>query len=157
MAAQLQIRPVVVRAVAVIIERIALFALRWPFRANVTGASVCVPPAPAETARGPHPFVDHVVAIVVLVVADLRRSWIDGRIAIFAIVVAKSEAFADAAPDLGEPAGHAMTIAVFVLAKRGGVQTFVDGAIAVVVFSVAELRRLLGGRRPRRGKQRWKW
>src|SRR5205814_76249 len=141
-AAELSIGAVVDDAVAVVVEKIALFGARLPRRAIVRHAARSVAAAPSLAARRSRPLVDHAVAVVVDEVAHLGGARKDLRVVVVAVAVARAEALRVArAAHPRRAVLDAVTVAVLVLAHHDGRKTLVDDAVAVVVFAVANFHR----------------
>jgi hypothetical protein len=135
-------RVVVVHAVAVIIETVAGFLSRGAGLAVRRVATRAVARAPAHTALRSYPIIDVAIAVIVLAVADLDDLWIDFRIRIITITTERR------VPRQITTAGYGLRcprlvvpVTVAVGPHRNGRSVLVNLPVAIVVLTVAHLRR----------------
>jgi hypothetical protein len=145
-SAQVRVTSVVDDAVAVVIEQVAQLRARWSRRAD-RRATDRVAAAPPDAARPANALVDQGVAVVVAVVADLGRAWIHRRVGVVAVAGAISKTSAGGAIRFHRATGHAVAVAILVLAVHLIDDVLVDLAVTVVVLVVAQL----GSARANRG------
>ena len=137
-AAQLRIGTVVCYSVAVVVEVIAFLGARLAgrtFRATALAISR-TPTDPADHARI---LVHAFVAVVVPVVAGFASARVHVGVTVIAVVVANAKALARAAAHHRGFAEHAVAVAIGISAVARDRDPFVDFAVAVVVFAVANL------------------